>query len=192
MEKSLMGHKHIPYAVTGVPVAPTPVPLRTVFKARLSEGIQSGFVAVIPPPTALLTRRIRPTGFRSSSIFSYYNGLTGICQGFLGKFFVKFLDKIEKTGKNGGIFDGTGERACMWEDFLTDRATARRQMPLGEEQSSRRQSPASRPHMSTHPPTVNAILPRRSVRVTLLGNASPSAKTNIASRPPSVVLRVTV
>ncbi len=123
-----MGHKHIPYAVTGVPVAPTPVPLRTVFKARLSEGIQSGFVAVIPPPTALLTRRIRPTGFRSSSIFSYYNGLTGICQGFLGKFFVKILVKIEKTGKNGGIFDGTGERACMWEDFLTDGATARRQM----------------------------------------------------------------
>ena len=123
-----MGHKHIPYAVTGVPVAPTPVPLRTVFKARLSEGIQSGFVAVISPPTALLTRRIRPTGFRSSSIFSYYNGLTGICQGLFRKFFVKFLVKTEKTGKNGGVFDGTGERACMWEDFLTDRAAARRQM----------------------------------------------------------------
>ena len=94
-----MGHKHIPYAVTGVPVAPTPVPLRTVFKARLSEGIQSGFVAVITPPTALLTRRVRPTGFRSSSIFSYYKGLTGICQGVLAIFLAKGGKYLLRKGK---------------------------------------------------------------------------------------------
>ena len=104
--KSLLGHSHVPSAVTGGPVTPTRCRQARVFRVRLSEGIHSGLVAVIPPSTALLTRSIRPTGFRSTSILQYYNGLSGICQGGLQKirgiFTKNGLEILSCYGLTGG------------------------------------------------------------------------------------------
>ena len=93
--EGLSGHVHVPSAVTGGPVAPTPsrssvkIRLHKVFKARLSEGIRSGIVAVISPPTALCTQRIRFTGFRSSSFFPIIMDNRGFVKGFNGIFHKK-------------------------------------------------------------------------------------------------------
>ena len=89
--ESLTGHVHVPSAVTGGPVASTCAFLRCAMCARVQGAALGrnslGGVAVSHLPTALLTRATRPTGFRSTSIFSYYNRYSGICQGG----FVNFL-----------------------------------------------------------------------------------------------------
>ncbi len=115
-----MGHSHVPSAVTGGPVAPTRRRQARVFKARLSEGIHSGFVAVIPPPTALLTRRIRPTGFRSSSISSYYNGFGRVCQGVFVNFLANFKKKIMEVQEKHGIHTDFSFSDCQGEEFFVE------------------------------------------------------------------------